>query len=505
MILKNILKFIVGGIIFFAPTSCSLDYDPISDYSDVTEGFNQGGKEVVFKDRAAVETQLRALYNELKDQEWYIDKILLTDSHSDNAYAGAFNAEVLPFEDNSIDGSNTVLSRDWNRYLKQVGMANKLIIYADSVADKSLTDTEVKEYQAQGMIFRSLILFDMVRMWGNIPLVTVIAPDITSENFEEVYPLYFPSQTPEIDVYKKLESDLLFATQHAPNNNSADKTLMTKTVARSLLAKIYAEKPIRDYDKVVQYCNEVAADGVDLVDDYTLLFGMNNEVTDIKARNTKESILEAHFVAGGGNWCYMMFGRDLLNWDANFTWNKWVTPSRDLIKLYETQNDVKRYKESIVYYECGWSLYYPKDNYPFMYKCRSSQSSIIHLRYADILLLKAEALLLKSSPDLNGAANIINTIRKRAQLPNLSNDDKSTKDKLFEALIKERRMELAFEGQRWFDLIRLDLVESVMNNVFVKDSGRTPIKWNFTQNSQRLPIPLSVIDNNPNIVQNEGY
>ncbi len=140
-----------------------------------------------------------------------------------------------------------------------------------------------------------------------------------------------------------------------------------------------------------------------------------------------------------------------------------------------------------------------------MYKCRSSQSSIIHLRYADILLLKAEALLLKSSPDLNGAANIINTIRKRAQLPNLSNDDKSSKDKLFEALMKERRMELAFEGQRWFDLIRLDLVESVMNNVFVKDSGRTPIKWSFTKNSQRLPIPLSVIDNNPNIVQNEGY
>ena len=168
-------------------------------------------RQVVFNDKAAVETQLRALYNELKDQEWYIDKILLTDSHSDNAYAGAFNAEVLPFEDNSIDGTNTVLTRDWNRYLKQVGMANKLIIYADSVGDKSLTDTEIKEYQAQGMIFRSLILFDMVRMWGNIPLVTVIAPDITSENFEEVYPLYFPPQTPEIDVYKKLESDLLFA------------------------------------------------------------------------------------------------------------------------------------------------------------------------------------------------------------------------------------------------------------------------------------------------------
>lgn len=504
MKLKKILYIILGISLLGSISSCSLDYDPISDYSDVTEGYKDG-KQVVFKDKAAVETQLQVLYTELRNQDWYIDKMLITESHSDNAYAGAFNAEVLPFEDNSIDGSNTVLARDWNRYLSQVGMANKLVIYADSVADKSLSDTEIKKYQAQGMIFRSLILFDMVRLWGNIPLVTVVAPDITSENFEEVYPLYFPSQVAEIEVYKRLEADLLFATQHAPNINSADKTLLTKTVARALLAKVYAEKPIRNYDKVIKYCNEVAADGVDLVSDFTLLFGMNDQVTDVKARNTKESILEAHFVAGNGNWCYMMFGRDLLNWDANFSWSKWVTPSRDLIKLYETENDVERYKESIVYYECGWSLYYPKAHYPFMYKCRSSQSSIMHLRYAEVLLLKAEALLLNNTPDLNGAANIINQVRTRAKLPELTIADKASKEKLFEALMKERRMELAFEGERWFDLIRLDLVEKVMNAVYTKDSGRTAKKWEFTQNSQRLPIPLAVIDNNPNIIQNEGY
>ncbi|GAB6008555.1 membrane protein [Bacteroidia bacterium] len=505
MKLKNIVRSVLGVILIFATVSCSLDYDPISDYSDVTEGYSEDGQEVVFKDKAAVETQLQVLYTELRNQDWYIDATLIAESHADNAYAGAFNAEVGPFEDNSIDGTNTVLERDWNRYLSQVGMANKLIIYADSVADNSLSDTEIKRYQAQGMIFRSLILFDMARLWGNIPLVTVIAPNITSENFDEIYPLYFPSQTPEIDVYKQLESDLLFAIQHAPDINPSDKTLMSKTVARALLAKVYAEKPIRDYDKVVKYCDEVAADGVDLVDDFTLLFGMNDKVTDIKARNTKESILEAHFVAGNGNWCYMMFGRDLLNWDANFSWNKWVTPSRDLIKLYETEGDTKRYEESIVYYECGWSLYYPNDNYPFMYKCRSSQSSIIYLRYAELMLLKAEALLMKSSPDLNAAASIIDRIRSRAGLQGLPANIKANKESLFDALMKERRMELAFEGERWFELVRLDLVEKVMNAVYAKDSGRVPVKWNFSQASYRLPIPLSVIDNNPNIVQNEGY
>lgn len=505
MKLKNILEFMFVGAIALFVTSCSLDKDPVSDYSDVTEGITEGGKEVVFKDKAAVETQLQVLYTTLKNQDWYIDKTLIAESHSDNSYAGAFNAEVLPFEDNSLDATNSVLKRDWDRYLGHVGLANKLVIYADSVADKSLSEAEIKRYQAQGRIFRALILFEMVRVWGSIPVITEIAPDITSENFEEVYPLYFPFQSPEEDTYKQIESDLLFAVKYAPDINPSDKTLMTKTVARALLAKVYAEKPIRDYDKVIQYSNEVAADGVALVDDFSLLFGMNEQVTDTKARNTKESILEAHFVAGDGNWCYMMFGRNLLDWDANFSWNKWVTPSRDLIKLYETEGDTERFKESVVYYECGWSLYYPKDHYPFMYKCRSSQSSIIHLRYADILLLKAEALIMKASPDLAAAANIIDNLREKRKLPKLQSSVKSNKESMLEAMLKERRLELAFEGERWFDLVRLDKVESVMNAVYAKDSGRRPRALNFTKDSYRLPIPLSVIQNNPNIVQNTGY
>lgn len=268
---NNIGKIILGGVMAFTVTSCSLDFDPISAYSDVTEGISDNGKEVVFKNKEAVEEHLRLIYTNLRDQTWYIDKILITESHSDNAYAGAFNAEVLPYEDNSLDATNSILERDWNRYLGQIGLANKLVIYADSVADKSLTDAQVKSYQAQGRIFRALIFFEMVRFWGNIPVVTEVAPDITNENFDEVYPLYFPSQTPEVETYKQIEKDLLFAVQYAPDYNPADKRLMTKTVARALLAKVYAEKPLRDYDKVVKYADEVTNDGPTLVDDFSLL------------------------------------------------------------------------------------------------------------------------------------------------------------------------------------------------------------------------------------------
>ncbi len=74
-----------------------------------------------------------------------------------------------------------------------------------------------------------------------------------------------------------------------------------------------------------------------------------------------------------------------------------------------------------------------------------------------------------------------------------------------EAYLKERRLELAFEGQRWFDLVRLDKVEEVMNAVYDKDEGRPAQVYPFTSLSYILPIPQDVIDQNPNLIQNPGY
>lgn len=505
------LKYIIGGFslgLLLSVSSCSLDYDPLDTYTDVTEGTtNEQGDKVVFKDKEAVESHLKTIYNQMRDRQehWYMDLLLIAESHSDNAYAGTTGAEVVPYENNSIEGSNSVVERDWNRYLEDIGRANMLIVNVDNVKDNTFTTQKREQYKAEAKIFRAMVFFDMVRLWGSLPVVTIVPDDITSENLEEVYPQYFPSQKAEIEVYQQIEKDLLEALVYAPNNVSTDKTLFSKAVARTLLAKVYAEKPLRDYAKVIKYCDEVATDGFDLVEEFSDLFGMNAENTDAKARNTKESILEAQFFTGSGNWCTWMFGRDVVNWNNNFTWAKWVTPSRDLIKAYTDAGDQIRYKESVVYYKCSWSNYYPADNYPFMYKCRSAYSSIIKFRYADILLLKAEALIMKSSPDLTGAANIIDRVRQRAGLTKLNSTVKANKESMEEALLKERRLELAFEGQRWFDLVRLDKVETVMNAVYVKDSGRKALVYPFNQNSYRLPIPQAAIDKNVNLKQNAGY
>ena len=486
MKLRTIFYGLTSGLLL-GLSSCSLNYEPLDTYSDVTEGVTSDGTKIVFKDKAAVESHLTTLYNQMRDRQehWYVDLLLISDSHSDNAYAGTTGAEVVPFENNSIEGSNSVLERDWNRYLEDVARANKLICNIDLVTDNSLTTAERAQYKAEAKIFRAMVMFDMVRLWGDFPVITTVADDITSENIDEVYPQYFPKQNTELEAYQQIEKDLLDAVLYAPDNTPGNKTLFSKSVARTLLAKIYAEKPLRDYTKVIQYCDEVKADGFDLVDDFSDLFGMNAAGTDAKMRNTKESIL--------------------VNWNNNFTWAKWVTPSRDLISAFKQEGDEVRFKESIVYYDCNWSNYYPSDNYPFMYKCRSANSSIIKYRYADVLLLKAEALIMQDTPDLEGAADIIDEVRDRAKLGALPTSVRSNKNVLLNALLKERRLELAFEGQRWFDLVRLDKVEEVMNAVYSKDSGRKAQIYTFDKNSYRLPIPQSVIDANDKIHQNPGY
>lgn len=488
-------------------SSCSLVKDPLDAYSDATEGVDETGEFIVFRDKDAVLSHRQSLYDQIRDRQehWYMDLILVGDAHADNAYAGATGAEVLPFENNGIEGSNSVMSRDWDRYMEDVGRANRMIVYVDSVEDKTLTNTERRQFKAEAKIFRAMIYFDMVRLWGDVPVITTVAKDITSENIEEVYPTYFPEQNTEEEVYQQIEQDLLEAIPDAPANNPNDKTKFSKSVARALLTKVYAEKPLRDYSKVIRYADELAADGFGLEEDFTSLFGMTDDLTDAKKRNTRESILEGQFFAGNGNWVTWMFGRDLTNYNSNFTWAKWATPSRDLIRLFQQEGDQIRFSESVVYYQTTWSNYYPANNYPFMYKIRSAVNSIIKYRYADILLLKAEALIQGNSTDLNGAAAIVDEVRARVGLERLPNAVRNNKEAMLEALMKERRLELAFEGQRWFDLVRLNKVEEVMNSVYAQDSGRRPQVYPFTEYSYRMPIPQTMLDQNPNLKQNLGY
>lgn len=512
-------KYILGSAMAVAlmVSSCSLDYSPVSDYSDVTEGIQDTDPDatetegLIFKNRADAESALLALYEDIRgnQNELQLDYLLIGDVHSDNAYAGTTGSEVVDPATNDLNSTTLCVNRDWKQYMNLAAHCTRFIVGVENVADGSLSQAEVNTMRAQAEIFRAFIWFRMVRMWGNIPLVKTVPPDITSDNIAEAYDEYFPAQNTEAEVYEAILADLEDALQYAPANNG-DKTRFSKDVAIALLAKVYAEKPVRDYNKVIQYVDMLTAAGYALNPKYGDLFEVdmtpaagNSVVGTPNTMNTPESILEVHYPVGSGNWASWMYGRCLEDYDYSFTWAKWITPSRDLLAAFNSVGDKDRLEQTVVYYSCDWSNYYPADDYAFMYKVRTGYANIYFLRYDDLLLLKAEALL--HNGDLGGAAAIIDQIRARAGVKALTSSEKGNKDTLFSLYVNERRLELACEGERWFDLVRLDILEQTMEAAQRNDPGRLPLVAPYTVNSYLLPIPQDVLDTNDKVVQNPGY
>ena len=132
---------------------------------------------------------------------------------------------------------------------------------------------------------------------------------------------------------------------------------------------------------------------------------------------------------------------------------------------------------------------------------RSGYNNIYKSRLADIILIKAEAEAYKGN--VTEAVALVNQIRSRVGLNGISAT--MSKEEAIAAVLHERRLELAMEGERWFDLCRNNKVEEVMNAVFAKDSGRLPQKKLYDENSYLLPLPQEAIDTNDNLVQNPGY
>ncbi len=491
----------------FASLSCSLDEDPISEYSEVTiGGTDSSGTTIKYLTRAQMLTQYEALYNQLKGnrglENWHLDFLVYTETHADNTYRGATDAELTQLEQQKQNGINKNIQRDWNSYLAMISQANQVIVFIDSVPDPALTAAERQRWKAEALIFRAWMMFDMVRLWGGIPLVLTEPPPINAQNIEEVYPLYYPARNTVEEVYDQIITDLETALLPggAPAINPSNKFVFSRTVAHALLAKVYAEQPVRDYNKVIEYAELVEPD-VSLVSNYADLFAVNDSKTDAKMRHSPESIFEIPF-SDGGNWNTWMFGVDEADPASVYDWAKWMTPSRDLLAAYDREGDIIRKRITVVQAQVNWSNHYPSDAYWFMHKIPSKFNSIIKLRLADILLLKAEAYT--GLGDLTSAADIVRQIRARVSLPPLTPAETANQESMLTAVLEERRLELAFEGHRWFDLVRTGRVYSVLNTLNARDPGRLRMDP-VTEQTVLLPLPQSEIDINPSLLQNPGY
>jgi len=141
-------------------------------------------------------------------------------------------------------------------------------------------------------------------------------------------------------------------------------------------------------------------------------------------------------------------------------------------------------------------------NYPFAYKMRDTNGNqnFYLARLADILLLKAEALA--SLGDVSGAMALVNQVRTRAGISTITATDQVD---AINKVLEERLMELAFEGDRWFDLKRMGKAVEVLSQQRDGNGVVIPTASNINQNRLLWPIPQDKLDANPQLTQNPGY
>ncbi|MBS1655696.1 MAG: RagB/SusD family nutrient uptake outer membrane protein, partial [Bacteroidetes bacterium] len=209
-------------------------------------------------------------------------------------------------------------------------------------------------------------------------------------------------------------------------------------------------------------------------------------------------------------------------------WQKYCVPSKDLVAAYDAAGDVVRKDANIVFWNTdgnGDPISWPDENWnpcadpsvsiPFNYKQKhpagwASGDDYYLLRLADIILLKAEAQ--NETGNSSAAATTLNIIRARVGLSPVSTSLSQAAMKT--AILNERRLELAFEAQRWDDLVRAGVATTVMqtlNEYTYTCDGGVPgpaVRMDYShcvQNRWIMPIPQLEMDVNPNLVQNPGY
>lgn len=442
-------------------------------------------------------------------QEYYIwDNVLLGDVRSDNAYVGGGgDPGIVPYDLVNIAPGNDRMYADWSQLYTGIGRCNVLL---DKINNFTDPEFEARRIQIRGeaSFLRAYHYFQLVKTYGGVPLEL-------HSNSADPEKTRLPRST-EKEVYDQIVSDLESAVQDLPDyfeagNGGVNKVKATKGAANALLAKVWAQRSERDYNKVLQYCDAVinSPAGYQLLDSYADLFDGNHY-------KNAESILEVPFIAGTdlGNWGPQMF---LAPEDG---WQKYCVPSKDLVTAYQNEEDNIRLNANIIFMK---NVPWADENWnpcqddnvgvPFNYKQKhpndwASGDDYYLLRLADIILLKAEAN--NELGNLDEAATALNKVRARVNLDPVT---AVSKEQMRGKILNERRLELAFEAHRWDDLVRLKLATTVMNNLdevkYTCNDG-TPsapisIKYNVSDQKWLAPIPQLEIDANPNLTQNPGY
>ena len=422
-----------------------------------------------------------------------------------------------PFQFNafSLLSSNSYLQSHWTALYQIVARANYLLAGSETVAfAQASTKTQ---YQAEAKFIRALTYFNMVREWGDVPLVTqpLTTPDaVTANTFREK----------KEKVYARIVADLtdVIASPLPDVQAAANAGRVSKTAANALLGKVYLTMAMT-LDPAVRTANLTQAK-IYLTTAYGKRpFGLLKEVSyadvfDVTKKATNpEAIFRIVYRQGDINYSsriaanYQAQGETINSLRPNTGVGGNVTP--DLVLDYEPGDIRKDF--SIKYANAA----VVKDYFITKYRDASAAAGAtgyggndwLLLRYADVLLLLAETNAYLG--DVATATDQLDQVRDRAGLPryavaSATPDYSARYPTLKLAILHERRVELAFENQRWFDLQRAFTAQELVGYFQSKSQANFGAAQlaNFGLKDYYYPIPFNEAKLNPTgMYQNPGY
>lgn len=451
-------------------TACTKQLTQIPDTSKVLNNF--------FTTENEAEEYVNATYAALQSQGMYGQYVpCLGEIPSDNTW------DQVPANDNGWAGqldlfstipSNGILSQNWKDAYVAIQRANVVLNRLGAITYQNDT---IKTARMGAMAFiRALVYFNLVRTYGDVPLVTKETTDPNS---------YFgQGRNPKDAVYTQIVTDLQDAIARLPLK--ADKAGgARKSAAQALLGKVYLTQG--KYQDAVNVLRDVVTSGQhSLIATTDKVFALSNE-------NNAEIIFAVQYASGvngntEGSGLQQQFSPSGFESGAKGH----NLPNTSLYKLY-TSNDTRK----------GAYVDTTKQGVPYCKKYAANAANLadggsdfVVLRYADVLLMLAEAY--NELGNAGEALNNLNEVRKRAGLADFESTDKTALDTEIQL---ERQLELIGEGHRWFDLLRKGNAVKIMNDWFTSQSTNIRID----QHNLLMPIPQDQVNTDPAIRQNDGY
>ena len=502
--MKNSIKIYISLSIVLSLASCS------NDFLD-KQNPNQLGEESFYSTEKQVDQAVMGVYGQLQGitgNQWLFTEMITdnTTVHFDEGNRGnAPGIETFEYwQVNANTGNIYGLYRDIYNTLGSINLTISKLEGSD------INDSAKTRFEGELRFFRAYYYFLLTQYFGDVILVTEPFSD-PSEAFEL-------ERSPISEVYVQIESDLDAAIASLPNAVDASEAgRLTKGAALTLSGKFWLTR--KDYGKAKTQLDQVTGLGYDILPNYADVFDPNN-------KNNIESIFEVQFQGGNdlgesSSFIYSFYPKFTNGEVTGFpgiSGGGWNIPTLDIIEAYEDGDFRKDISLSEGYINKNTDEFVAipfieKFRYEHSIQGRPDNNWPIY-RYADVLLMLAEAINEQSGPN-DVAYGYLNQVRDRADLPPVSD---LSQDEFRAVLLHERRIELAFENHRWFDLRRYlstsEIIELFNAHAALEKANPTTPRgivpfsagdYEFNAYEILFPIPDRELLVNPKLRQNEGY